>query len=103
MKARLDYALPVLQHRAANVPPPPRIGLPPMLICARRRKRFNDLNYRTSRGFPPKVAVSNMVNSLKGGVEPPAAQRAPGHCQQVLEEHAVVAFLLCILVWGCAH
>ena len=53
--------------------------------------------------YPPKVAVSNLVNSLKGGVEPPAAQRAPGHCQQVLEEHAVVAFLLCILVWWCAH
>ena len=48
--------------------------------------------------YPPKVAVSRLVNSLKGGVEPPAAQGAARHPETLLERRTVVAVLLRLIL-----
>nr|WP_284183224.1 hypothetical protein [Cupriavidus sp. LEh21] len=45
---------------------------------------------------PPKVAVSALVNSLKGGVQPHDLQEAlPKHSQVAVGRYAVVAVVLC--------
>ena len=46
--------------------------------------------------YPPKVAVSSLVNSLKGRVQPHDPQEKPSeHPQETVGRRTVVALLLC--------
>ncbi len=48
--------------------------------------------------YPPKVAVSNLVNSLKGVSSRLPAQGTTGHPEALLERRPVVAFLFRLIL-----
>jgi putative transposase len=53
--------------------------------------------------YPPKVAVSSLVNSLRGCFQSLAAPAAPRHPQALLERHGLLAQLLRFLLRRSAH